>query len=197
MDPNALPAHLAEVGPGVVEYEDASVAGATLYYYRVAAFGGGQVAVSDEVSITTDPDLIVGLGDPDALIVARKGTATQNVTTAQQNMTFQDVVINNGFTFTPGGSSFTVPAGIDLVTVTALANTTTTLFQPPTVFWIYRNSDVILDKETNRDFWFPMNLRATFPVTPGDTITIRHQHFASGNMALDANCRVSIAGWNL
>lgn len=152
-------------------------------------------AVNYYVQEVLDP-VPTGMGDPVALLVVRKGSAAQNIDTSQQNMSFQDILINNGFTFSAGGSSFTVPAGVNFVTVDANAGMTA-FGSGPFVMWIYRNSDIMLDKEVNTDFWFPMGLRAAFPVTPGDSITIRFQHFTGGTYALASTCRAAIAGWDV
>lgn len=53
IDPEALPAPLATLGPDVESYQDDTAAPATTYYYRVSAVCQGQENVSDEVSITT------------------------------------------------------------------------------------------------------------------------------------------------
>lgn len=152
-------------------------------------------AVNYYVQEVLDP-VPTGMGDPVATLVVRKGSAAQNIDTSQQNMSFQDILINNGFTFTAGDSSFTVPAGVNFVTVDANAGIAA-FGSGPFVMWIYRNSDVMLDKEVNTDFWYPMGLRAAFPVTPGDTITIRFQHFTGGTYALASTCRASIVGWDV
>lgn len=54
MDPAALPAPFASVGPDVTRYEDGTVTAGTRYYYRVAAFAGGLEAVSDEISVVAE-----------------------------------------------------------------------------------------------------------------------------------------------
>lgn len=57
MNPSALPAPLATVGPDVLQYEDADVASGTTYYYRVGAYKGSAEAVSSEVSASTPYDV--------------------------------------------------------------------------------------------------------------------------------------------
>lgn len=52
MDPEALPAPLAEVGPGVTEYVDETALPNTTYYYRVAAFLAGLQQVGAEIQVT-------------------------------------------------------------------------------------------------------------------------------------------------
>lgn len=54
MDPQNLPAPLAEVGPNVTEYLDRDVEPSTTYYYRVAAFLGGLELVGPEIEVTAD-----------------------------------------------------------------------------------------------------------------------------------------------
>jgi len=54
MDPQNLPAPLAEVGPNVREYLDQDVEPAITYYYRVAAFLAGLQQVGPEIEVTTD-----------------------------------------------------------------------------------------------------------------------------------------------
>jgi len=53
IDPNALPAPLAELGPDATGYLDSTVAPSTTYYYRVTAFLGTIEKVALEVEVTT------------------------------------------------------------------------------------------------------------------------------------------------
>lgn len=54
MDPQNLPAPLAEVGPNVRKYVDRDVEPSTTYYYRVAVFHDELQLVGPEVEVTTD-----------------------------------------------------------------------------------------------------------------------------------------------
>lgn len=51
MDPESLPAPIANLGPGVDSYEDGDVTPGETYYYRVGAFVGSVEMVSDELEI--------------------------------------------------------------------------------------------------------------------------------------------------
>jgi len=54
MDPGSLPAPFADLGPGVNEYEDTGATQGQCYYYRVAAYEGQNLAVSDEIKVYND-----------------------------------------------------------------------------------------------------------------------------------------------
>lgn len=53
MDPQNLPAPLADLGPDVMVYDDGTVLPDTTYYYRTAAYVGGVERVSEEKQVTT------------------------------------------------------------------------------------------------------------------------------------------------
>lgn len=53
MDPNNLPAPVADLGADVTEYEDGGVVEGNTYYYRVSAYiTGGSEVVSGEIMVT-------------------------------------------------------------------------------------------------------------------------------------------------
>lgn len=58
MDPAALPAPLADLGANVTEYQDASVADGTTYYYRVSAYTSTEEVVSAETTVTTPTNVV-------------------------------------------------------------------------------------------------------------------------------------------
>lgn len=55
IDPDNMPAHLVELGSGVLSYDDFSAAAETTYYYAVSARKGALEMVSDAPLFTTLP----------------------------------------------------------------------------------------------------------------------------------------------
>lgn len=134
-----------------------------------------------------------GLGMPSALLVARKGSAAQNVTNFEQDCTFQDVIVNT-FGFVAPGPNIVIPDGVGLVVVNVVMHTSSGL-NAPFILWARKNGVPFTEKETAGPFWFPVELRAAIPVSPGDILTFRFRHFSFGAVPLSPNCRVSIMGW--
>lgn len=61
MDPNNLPTPLATLGVDVQEYEDNTVVAGNTYYYRVGAYVGSVVKVTDEVTLVAGAtDMVAG-----------------------------------------------------------------------------------------------------------------------------------------
>lgn len=72
MDPQNLPTPIATLGPNVGLYDDGNIVEGLTYYYRVGAFSGSAVMVSDEVSAVAaiaafDPASLFTLGQMGAI----------------------------------------------------------------------------------------------------------------------------------
>lgn len=171
-------------------------------YLRLEALSLDWIEAEHQMTSATEPffaievpeDAYVPLGSPDAYIVATK-TATQAVGNTYDLVTFDNVIASSGWAFSPG-SSFTVPAGIELLEVNFLTFFTGFLSGGDTIAVIEKNSAEVFVRLTDDQSWSPQSLRAVLPVTGGDVISFRFQSY-TGAASLATQTRASIKGWSI